>query len=333
LAPSSLLEVRNLSIAYHLSSEIIRAVRNVSLQISEAETLVLAGETGSGKSTLAFALLGLLPHQTQVESGEILFEGRSLQLRHYRDWRDILNRKIGIIFQDARSTLNPVLSIEDHLIETLRAHQQLSKKNAHAKALELFREVGISKGQEKKYPFELSGGACQRVGIALALCNNPPLLIADEPTSALDPTLQAQILDLLLTLKQQHNLSLLMISHDLLMISRITDRISVMYHGRMIESGLRAEILDSPAHPYTQGLIQSQPRMQHHHERNPLTVIPGTMPQSGEDFPGCAFAPRCCYMEPPCIELLPAECLLSKTHWVACIHPRASSEKQNEAPY
>jgi oligopeptide/dipeptide ABC transporter ATP-binding protein len=319
--------VRNLSIAYHLSSEIIRAVRNVSLQISQAETLILAGETGSGKSTLAFALLGLLQHQTQVESGEILYEGRSLQVLNYRDWKVIRNRKIGIVFQDARSTLNPVLSIEDHLIETLRAHQQLSKRNARAKALELFHEVGISKGHEKKYPFELSGGACQRVGIALALCNNPQLLIADEPTSALDPTLQAQILDLLLTLKLRHNLSLLMISHDLMLISQIADRISVMYHGRIIESGLRGEVLASPAHPYTQGLMQSQPRMQHQHARNPLTVIPGTMPQSGEDFPGCAFAPRCCYMEPPCIKSPPTERKLSKTHWVTCINLRASSEK------
>jgi peptide/nickel transport system ATP-binding protein len=187
------------------------------------------------------------------------------------------------------------------------------------RALELLQEVGIPKGQEKLFPFELSGGGCQRVGIALAICNNPRLLIADEPVSAVDVTLQAQILDLLQLMKRRYNLSLLLISHDLPLISTVADRITVMYHGRIIESGLREEVFNFPAHPYTQGLIQSQPDLRHHHEQYPLAAIPGVMPTSGENLQGCTFAPRCKEAESRCKEAVPGERAISKTHWMACI--------------
>jgi oligopeptide/dipeptide ABC transporter ATP-binding protein len=318
LALPPILEVHNLSIAYHSLREITRAVRDISLQISEGETLALVGETGSGKSTFALAVLGLLAPQARVESGEILFEGRSVQSLSRRDWKSIRGPKIGMIFQDARSALNPVLSVGDHLVETLRAHQALSKKKARSRALELLEEVGIPEGQEKRYPFELSGGACQRVGIALGICNMPRLLIADEPTSAVDPTLQAQILDLLRVMKQRYGLALLLISHDLPLIAQAADRISVLYHGRIVESGLREEIFAFPAHPYTRGLIRSQPGMGHHHETHPLAPIPGSMPIPGEDFRGCAFASRCKDAEPRCRESVPSRRALSTTHEAAC---------------
>jgi oligopeptide/dipeptide ABC transporter ATP-binding protein len=318
LALHPLLEIRNLSIAYFLNTQIIRAVQNTSLQISPGETLALVGETGSGKSTLALAVLGLLGRQARVESGEILFEGRDLQQLSRRDWKSIRSRKIGVAFQDARSSLNPVLKIRDHLIETLRTHQRISRKEAHARSQELLEEVGIPKGREKLYPFDLSGGECQRVGIALAICNNPRLLIADEPVSAVDVTLQAQLLDLLQLMKQRYNLALFLISHDLPLISVVADRITVMYHGRIIESGLRDEIFAFPAHPYTQGLIQSQPDLKHHHERLPLTSIPGAAPIPGETLQGCMFAPRCREAEPGCNKAVPAGQALSETHWVAC---------------
>ncbi len=314
-----LLEVENLSVAYHSPSSIIRAVRNVSLQVLEGETLTLVGETGSGKSTIALALLGLIHNQTKIESGKILFEGRSIQSLKGSDWQSIRGRKIGMVFQDARGALNPVLTIEAHLIETLRAHQELSKRTARSRALELLQEVGIPKRQEKSYPFELSGGACQRVGIALAICNNPRLLIADEPTSAIDSTLQAQIVDLLQLMKQRHGLSLLLISHDLPLISQVADRISVMYHGRVVESGMREEVLFSPEHPYTRGLLQSQPGLQHHHETRPLAAIPGAVPVPGEEFPGCAFASRCGRAELRCKRVIPPAHASSPTHWAACI--------------
>jgi oligopeptide/dipeptide ABC transporter ATP-binding protein len=302
-----------------LSSQIIQAVRNVSFKISAGETLAIVGETGSGKSTCALSLLGLLGYQAHVESGEILFEGRSLRQLKSREWKSIRGRKIGMTFQDASGALNPILSIEDHLIETLRAHQKLSKKRARIRALEILHEVGISKGKEKLYPFELSGGASQRVGIALAICNNPRLLVADEPLSAMDAILQAHIIDLLRLLKLHYNLALLLISHDLSLIPQLADRISVMYQGRIVETGLKDEILFSPAHPYTRGLIESRPDLKHHHETRPLAAIPGTMPMPGENLPGCPFAPRCRYSEPQCRRAVPDEAVLSQTHRAACM--------------
>ncbi len=291
----------------------------MSLQVSEGETLALVGETGSGKSTTALAILGLLDPQTQVESGEIWVEGRSVLSLSDRGWKSLRNRKIGMIFQDARSSLNPILSAENHVVETLRAHQDWSKQSVQTKALELLREVGISGGQEKRYPFELSGGACQRIGIALAICNNPRLLIADEPTSAVDSATQSQILDLLLLMKQRYGLALLLISHDLPLISQVADRVSVMYNGRIIECGTREEIFASPAHPYTQGLLQCQLGFQHHHKTQPLKPIPGSLPMAGEDPAGCVFDLRCNHVIPACTESVPLARTLSATHWAACI--------------
>jgi oligopeptide/dipeptide ABC transporter ATP-binding protein len=326
-----LLEIRRLSVSYEHFPESVRAVRSISLQISEGETLALVGETGSGKSTLAHAVLGLLGRQSRMESGEILFENRSLQSLKPREWKSIRSRKIGIIFQDTRSALNPVLTIGAHLIETLRAHRRVSKKEARARALELLQEVGIPRGHERLYPFELSGGECQRVGVALGICNNPRLLIADEPTSAVDSTLQAQILDLLQQMKQRYGLALLLISHDLPLISQISDRISVLYHGSLVESGLAQEILATPAHPYTRGLIQCQPDLSHHHETNPLAAIPGSAPRPGEDLPGCAFAPRCGELAPQCRNLVPAGHEISETHWAACFRDYADERCKAEA--
>jgi oligopeptide/dipeptide ABC transporter ATP-binding protein len=315
-----LLEVRHLSVTYPSSAGAIHAVRDISLEIFEGETLALIGETGSGKSTLALAILDLLDHQTKVESGEILYEGCSVKSPGKNGWRSILGRKIGIIFQDARSALNPVLTVEDHLVETMQAHQPLSNKEAHSRSLDLLQEVGIPKGHGKLYPFELSGGISQRVGIALAICNNPQLLIADEPTSAVDSMIQIQILELLMLMKQRYGLALLLISHDLALVSQEADRVSAMYHGRIVETGLKEEVLAAPAHPYTQGLVQCQPGMQHHHETYPLTAIPGSIPIPGQNFAGCAFAPRCSYSESKCQESVPGWMEVSKTHRVACIN-------------
>ncbi len=313
-----LLEVRDLSIAYRSQSGLVRAVRGVSFQIREGETVALVGETGSGKSTVALALLGLL--ENQVQSGEILFNGRGIQSLTGREWRRIRSREIGIVFQDMRSALNPVITVRDHLVETIHAHQSLSKKEARARALEIIQQVGLPEGTGKVYSFELSGGACQRAGIALALCNGPQLLIADEPTSAIDTAIQAQILDLLQRMKERCGLSLLLISHDLPLISQVSDRILVMYHGRVVESGIKEEVLANPIHPYTRGLVQCQPSLLHHRDSNPLAAIPGAIPGPGEEFAGCAFAPRCSRSEPRCIESSPAARAFSRTHRVECIH-------------
>ena len=305
--------------AYSSSAGIVHAVRDVSLEIREKETLALAGETGSGKTTLGLALSGLLDSQARVVSGEILFEGRSHRSLSNRDWQQIRGPKIGIIFQDARSALNPILTIKDHLIETILAHQRISRKEAQLRASGFLQEAGIPKSHEKRYAFELSGGMCQRAGIALAICNNPRLLIADEPTSSLDSTIQAQILDLLLLMKQRHGLALLLVSHDLALLSQVADRAAIMYGGRIVESGLTGEVFASPGHPYTQVLIQCLAGLHHHHEMDPLKSIPGLVPAPDHELPGCAFAPRCAKTGPGCDDSVPMSRKLSDTHWVECI--------------
>jgi oligopeptide/dipeptide ABC transporter ATP-binding protein len=315
---STILELRNLSVTYRSSSGTVQAVRGASLEIREGETLSIVGETGSGKSTIALAALGLLDRQEQ--SGDILYKNRPIQSLSAREWERIRSREIGIVFQDSRSALNPVRTVLNHVVETLRAHQDISRKDARHRALEILRDVGIRDGQEQLHPFVLSGGMCQRVGIALGICNKPHLLIADEPTSAVDSAIQAQMLDLLQDLKQRYGLALLLISHDLPLISQISDRMSVMYHGRIVECGSRKELLDSPAHPYTRSLLQCQPSFENHHEGNPVTAIPGAVPAAGQVFQGCSFAPRCGRAEPRCRETEPEERALSRTHRVACIH-------------
>jgi oligopeptide/dipeptide ABC transporter ATP-binding protein len=314
---SPLLEIRDLSIAYRSYGEPVQAVRNVSLQVRASETVSLVGESGSGKSTVALAVLGLLPGCGL--SGEILYQGRDMKSFTESEWTGIRSREIGIVFQDARSALNPVMTILHHLTETLRAHQPFSRKESRTRASEILREVGIPEGREKLYPFEFSGGMCQRAGIALGICNRPQLLIADEPTSAIDSAIQAQILDLLKRMKEHYRLALLLISHDLPLVAQVSDRIAVMYHGRVVESGLKEEILTAPAHPYTQSLLQCQPSFQSHHEKNPLTAIPGAVPRAEQEFPGCPFAPRCSRSESRCWKTIPPAREISSAHLVECI--------------
>lgn len=312
-----ILRVTNLSVGYPGPAGLVPAVRSVTFEIHEGETLSLVGETGSGKSSIALALLGL--HPAHQQSGSIVYRGRPVGRLSEKEWRSIRSREIGIVFQDTRSALNPVLTVAGHIVETLRAHRTLAKRDARQRALELLREVGIPEAQAQSYPYELSGGACQRAGIALAVCNEPRLLIADEPTSAIDTAIQAQILELLHSMKEQRGLSLLLVSHDLPVIAQVSDRIAVMYHGRIVECGRREEILAAPAHPYTQALLECQPTLRHHHETKPLRAIPGAVPAAGEEFPGCAFAPRCSYAGPACGESVPAPRPFSATHWSACI--------------
>lgn len=326
LANGPLLEVRRLSISYSHPAGVVRAVCDASLRLFEGEALALVGETGSGKSTLAHAVAGLLDDRALVESGEILFQGRDLRSLDRRDWKRIRGRKIGMVFQDTRAAMNPVLSVGAHFAETIRAHQKVSRREAHTKALDLMREVGIPQGYERRYPFELSGGECQRIGIALAICNKPLLLIADEPTSAVDSTLQAQIMDLIQTLQKRFGLALLLISHDLSLASQVSDQIAVMYHGRIVECGTAAEVLASPAHPYTCGLIRCQPDLSHHFERRPLEIIPGATPAAGEDLKGCPFAPRCGESDTRCRDSLPSVRPVSETHWVSCVPRDGKSE-------
>lgn len=318
-----LLEVENLSVSYHTALGPIRAVRDVSLQLGVGESLALVGETGSGKSTVALALMGLLESNARVETGKIRFESALLAPTDRRSWGQLRGRKIGMVFQDARGALNPVLTIGSQLTEALRAERRLRKKEAQELAAALLIEVGIPdpKFYMRRYPIELSGGMCQRVGIAIAVGNQPSLLIADEPTSALDPSIQAQILELLRTMKQRYSLAMLLISHDLALVSEISGQVAVMYHGRLVECGKVSDVFRRPGHPYTSSLLACQADMLHRWDRQPLAAITGSPPAGGKEFAGCAFAPRCPRADADCSESVPPPATISDSHWAACIKP------------
>jgi oligopeptide/dipeptide ABC transporter ATP-binding protein len=315
-----LLEVRNFSVCFEGAAAPARVVRDVSFEIAPGEVLALVGETGCGKSTVALGIAGLLDARA-VRSGEIRFEGRRLSGPEGGGWKSVRGRRIGFVFQDPRSSLNPVLTIGTHLIETLRAHTGLSARRATSRAADLLTEVGMADAdfQMKRYPFELSGGMCQRVAIALAICSAPTLLIADEPTSALDPTIQAQILRLLNEMTESRGLALLLISHDLALVSESSDRVAVMYHGRLVECGAVRDVLAGAAHPYTRALLRCSPALNHHPETARLDSIPGSPPPAGLDLSGCAFAPRCDSADERCAAEEPGAVHLACGHWASCL--------------
>ncbi len=316
-----LLDVQHLSVDYHSTAGTVRAVRDLSFQMRRGEILALVGETGCGKSTVAMALLGLTAPDFSNGPCRILFEGSDLAALDSKSWRSIRGPKIAMIFQDARSALNPVLTVGDHLIETLRAHEKISSRGARERAERGLSDVGIPDAAfcMRRYPLELSGGICQRVAIALALCHRPLLLVADEPTSALDSTLQAQVLSLLVTRSRDEGLALLLISHDLALVASYADRVAVMYHGVLVEAGSSTEIFARPAHPYTRGLLESQPTLEHERDARPLRSIPGVPPPAGMEFTGCAFVPRCTLAEPRCSGAKPSEVSLTEDHWAKCV--------------
>ena len=258
---SPLLEVRRLSVTYFGDASEVRAVRNFSFEAAPGEIVALVGETGCGKSTLASALLGLLDPSHASVGGEIRLKGRALP--HPGDesaWRSLRGTSVGMVFQDPRGSLNPVLTAGAQLVDAIRSHAPLRRGEARSRATDLLKRVGLGDPElvMRRYPYELSGGMCQRIGIALAVCANPALLVADEPTSALDPTIQAQILRLLQEMNRS-GMAVLLISHDLELIAGYSDRIAVMYHGGLVEVGPAERILDSPQHPYTEGLIRANP--------------------------------------------------------------------------
>jgi oligopeptide/dipeptide ABC transporter ATP-binding protein len=286
------------------------------MEIARSETVALVGESGCGKTTLALSIPGLLASGARQDSGKIFFRENDLSRFGATDWRRVRGPGIGMVFQDARSALNPVLNIGTHLMETVRAHQEIKAAHARRFSQQILEEVGIPEPDlmMKRFPSELSGGMCQRVGIALAICNSPSLLIADEPTSALDSTIQARILELLFELKERRGMALLLISHDLDLVSIHADRVLIMYHGRVIESGSRENVLCAPEHPYTRALLRSRLR-----GKLPLAAIAGAPPRPGEILPGCAFAPRCADVEPFCTESIPVFRHVSETHEAACL--------------
>ncbi|MFF9015918.1 ABC transporter ATP-binding protein [Streptomyces sp. NPDC014870] len=289
-----LLEVRDLHVEFHTRDGVAKAVNGVSYSVDAGETLAVLGESGSGKSVTAQAIMGILDIPPgKVTDGEILFQGQDLLKLKEDARRKIRGAKMAMIFQDALSSLNPVISVGDQLGEMFQVHQGMSRKDSRAKAVELMDRVRIPAAKERvgQYPHQFSGGMRQRIMIAMALSLEPDLIIADEPTTALDVTVQAQVMDLLAELQRELNMGLILITHDLGVVADVADKIAVMYAGRIVETAPVHEIYKAPAHPYTRGLLDSIPRLDQKGQE--LYAIKGLPPNLLAIPPGCAFNPRC----------------------------------------
>ncbi len=294
MTASPILSVRNLRTTFRTDGGEFAAVDDVSFDIAPGEALGVVGESGSGKSVLALSILGLLPDPpARIAGGSIHFEGQELVGLSKNALRRHRGAAIGMIFQEPMTSLNPVFSIGNQIIEAIRTHEPLSERAARTRAIELLGRVGISSPERRleQYPHQFSGGMRQRVMIAMALACNPRLLIADEPTTALDVTIQAQLLDLLSDLRRETGMAVLLITHNMGVIAEFADRVMVMYAGRIAEEGPVESIFDDPRHPYTRGLLGSTPTLLHDAPR--LQVIPGQLPALSAPPPGCRFAPRC----------------------------------------
>jgi peptide/nickel transport system ATP-binding protein len=311
-----LLEVENLKTYFQLSSGVVHAVDGVTFKLDYGEALGIAGESGCGKTTTALSLVRLLPANARIEGGSIKLFGIDLvpkterQLRRYR-WREI-----SIVFQGAMNALNPVQRVRDQIAEPIERRLSLSRAESLRRAGELLDLVGIPKKRGAAYPHELSGGMRQRAMIAMALACDPAIIIGDEPTTALDVMVQAQILALLERLRDELNLSLILITHDLSVIAETCDRVLIMYAGRVAEEGSVREVFTRPRHPYTQKLLSAFPNIQA--DRRTLDVIPGSPPDLRTPPPGCRFHPRCAFAMPVCSEVVPPEVTLADGVRIAC---------------
>ena len=317
-----LLDVRGLKTYFFTEDGVVKAVDGVDLQVYPGEVLGLVGESGCGKSVTSFSILRLVDEPGRIVAGEVWFEGKNLLALSEAEMSRIRGNRISMIFQQPKSSLNPVFTIGDQIAEVFQVHQGMKKKQAWREAVNLLRLVGLPDPESKAhaYPHQLSGGQAQRVMIAMALALRPRLLIADEPTTALDVTIQAQIMDLILDLRARFGTSVILISHDLGLIAEAADRVAVMYAGRIVEQAPVRELFAAPKHPYTQGLIASVPVLGRVQER--LSTIPGTVPNLVDLPPGCRFAPRCqARVEHDlalCTQTEPDLIQVGPDHWVRC---------------
>jgi oligopeptide/dipeptide ABC transporter ATP-binding protein len=313
-----LLQVRNLSTRFVLKKGILTAVSGVFFNLIKGETFGLVGESGSGKSVTALSIMRLNPSPPAQTDGQILFEGEDLLLKPLAEMRRIRGRKISMIFQEPMTSLNPALTIERQITETIMLHQNLNKKEAREKAIEMLDLVSIPSPSErlKSYPHEFSGGMRQRVMIAIALSCNPALLIADEPTTALDVTIQAQFLDLLIDMMDKFQASMLYITHDVFVIGQICKEVAVMYASNIVEHTSTTELFEKPLHPYTQGLMKSIPNRKA--KKKFLDPIRGIVCSLLDPPPGCKFHPRCDEVMEICSREEPHLVEVGPGHWVSC---------------
>ncbi|MFJ9857685.1 ABC transporter ATP-binding protein [Streptomyces albogriseolus] len=314
-----LLEVRDLHVEFRTRDGVAKAVNGVTYGVDEGETLAVLGESGSGKSVTAQAVMGILDTPPgRVTGGEVVFKGRDLLTLKEEERRRIRGAEMAMIFQDALSALNPVLTVGDQLAEMFTVHRGMSRKDARAKAVELMDRVRIPAARERvrQYPHQFSGGMRQRIMIAMAIALEPALIIADEPTTALDVTVQAQVMELLAELQREYRMGLILITHDLGVVADVADRIAVMYAGRIVESAPVHDIYKAPAHPYTRGLLDSIPRLDQ--KGRELYAIKGLPPNLTRIPPGCPFHPRCPLARDVCTTDDPPLYEVSGTRGSAC---------------
>ncbi|CEI83402.1 MULTISPECIES: ABC transporter ATP-binding protein [Oceanobacillus] len=313
-----LLSVHQLKAHFQSEDGLVKAVDGINFDVYQGETVCIVGESGCGKSVTAMSIMGLLPDTSKVE-GEINLAGKDLTKLSKGNMRRIRGNELSMIFQEPMTSLNPVMTIGEQMTEVLLEHQAISKKQATKKSLELIKMVGIGRGEQiiKSYPHQLSGGMLQRVMIAIALACDPKMLIADEPTTALDVTIQAQVLNLLQDLKEETNMSMLLITHDLGVVAEVADRVVVMYAGKVVEQGTVEEIFANPKHPYTKGLLQAKPVLGSRKKK--LYTIPGQVPKLVDLKPSCYFADRCEHCMKICTQQTPElKSDDSSEHKVAC---------------
>ena len=315
---STILEVNHLTTSFPGASGAIPVVDDVSFSIDEGEVLALVGESGCGKSMTALSIMRLVPKPGQIRAGEILMNGRNVRSLSIPEIRGLRGHEISMIFQEPMTSLNPVVTVGRQVVEAIQLHERVNKEDARARTVELFERVGIPDASQRfdVFPHQLSGGLKQRVMIAMALSSHPKLLIADEPTTALDVTIQAQILEVLRDVQRESGMSILLITHDLGVVNELADRVAVMYAGRVVEAGDRGELLRSPSHPYSVGLLESNPALARPGE--PLPEIRGVVPPPEEWPSGCRFANRCDRALPVCSSEVPGSTSITQTQFSCC---------------
>ncbi|HZQ15466.1 MAG TPA: ABC transporter ATP-binding protein [Gaiellaceae bacterium] len=330
--PEALLEINDLHVSFRTEAGTVRAVDGLSLRVEADDVVGVVGESGSGKTVSMMAVMRLIRDPNAVIEGEVLLRGRNLMALSPGEMRAVRGGEIAMIFQDPMTALTPVYTVGWQIAEQLRAHRRLSRGEARRRSVELLAEVGIPNPDRRvdQYPHEFSGGMRQRVMIAMALSCNPSLLIADEPTTALDVTIQAQILELMKRLRRDHGSSILIITHDMGVVSDLAERVVVMYAGGVVEEGPKSAVFRNPQHPYTWGLLDSIPRVGTTRGRR-LTVIPGQPPSLLAPPPGCRFAPRCAYRFEACEARPPLEVRSGPGHADACfLEPAGRAELRRE---
>ena len=316
----SLLELRGLTTAFQTARGEISAIEDISFELNAGEILGIVGESGSGKSVTALTIMGLLPQPpARIAAGSVRFAGEELTTASPNRMEKIRGAGISMVFQEPMTSLNPVFTIGEQIMETVRAHERMSASAQRERAIEMLDRVGIPSATKRlnDYPHQLSGGQRQRVMIAMSLACRPKLLIADEPTTALDVTIQAQVLDLLMDLRDELGMAIMIITHNMGVIAEVADRVLVMYAGRIVEQSPAADLFDAPQHPYTKGLLACVPTLQQ--DRHRLIAIPGSLPEPARRPPGCRFAPRCTYCIEACRTAIPPLVMQREDRAVACI--------------